>query len=319
MGRIKEFDEIKGLMIFIVVWYHCIQYIGGSVFENPVFDRINAFNMPVFMIVSGLFLRKSLTKSHFIVNNAISLLIPNVFWGTLSLIICFGFDIKEMNWGGVISIPFSCWFLSSLFVCRCVYWLMSKTAAKTLVSTVIASSVILFVPGNEYTKYMMPFIGIGMIIDQSHILANDIFKNRKLLFLLLILGGISLLYWSNDFSIYGTKNPSWLSLIGMKEYAIRILYGVLFFFVFYALFKSLKLSETVENMLIKLGNNSLGIYVIHFTLLKNISSVFNIDNWVVESLVCFVIAIIITIAVNQIIYFIKKNRLTSLFMLGVKL
>jgi len=165
---------------------------------------------------------------------------------------------------------------------------------------------------------MMPFVGIGMIIDQGLILSKDIFKNRLLLFVLLILGTITLLYWNNEFSIYGTQNPSWQSIMGWKEYAIRILYGVLFFFVFYVLFKNLKLPETVENMLIKLGNNSLGIYVIHFTLLKNISSVINIDNWVVESLVCFVSAIIITAVVNKAIYFIKKNRVASLFMLGVK-
>ena len=57
-ARIKYWDLLKGIAIFLVVWGHTIQYGGsGSIFfDNKAFIFIYSFHMPLFLLISGYFL-----------------------------------------------------------------------------------------------------------------------------------------------------------------------------------------------------------------------------------------------------------------------
>lgn len=80
-------DIIKGVAITLMVLGHGIQYIGnGDFWNNPFFQIIYSFHMPLFMLVSGylFFLtvsRKSLGK--IITTKLKSLILPVVSWRTL--------------------------------------------------------------------------------------------------------------------------------------------------------------------------------------------------------------------------------------------
>ena len=67
-ARIKYWDLLKGIAIFLVVWGHTIQYGGsGSIFfDNKAFIFIYSFHMPLFLLISGYFLAKSAGRRSFV-------------------------------------------------------------------------------------------------------------------------------------------------------------------------------------------------------------------------------------------------------------
>lgn len=69
-ARIKYWDLLKGIAIFLVVWGHTIQYGGsGSIFfDNKAFIFIYSFHMPLFLLISGYFLAKSAGRRSFVQN-----------------------------------------------------------------------------------------------------------------------------------------------------------------------------------------------------------------------------------------------------------
>lgn len=60
VNRINSFDYAKGLMIFFVVWMHCIQHFGNHLLDYILPSIVYSFHMPVFMIVSGYLFAKRL-------------------------------------------------------------------------------------------------------------------------------------------------------------------------------------------------------------------------------------------------------------------
>ena len=67
-ARIKYWDLLKGIAIFLVVWGHTIQYGGsGSIFfDNKAFIFIYSFHMPLFLLISGYFLAKTAGRRSFV-------------------------------------------------------------------------------------------------------------------------------------------------------------------------------------------------------------------------------------------------------------
>lgn len=85
--RIEALDIAKGLAIFLVVWMHCIQYIGNSSFDNQLYSIVYSFHMPLFLLISGYLFYKSLGKDFrtTIKKRAVRLLVPNLLWGGIWL------------------------------------------------------------------------------------------------------------------------------------------------------------------------------------------------------------------------------------------
>lgn len=91
--RIEALDIAKGLAIFLVVWMHCIQYIGNSSFDNQLYSIVYSFHMPLFLLISGYLFYKSLGKDFrtTIKKRAVRLLVPNLLWGV------FGYHIPQLQ------------------------------------------------------------------------------------------------------------------------------------------------------------------------------------------------------------------------------
>lgn len=67
--RNNYFDFIKGIAIILVVFGHCIQYGSGILFitnedyyDDVIFKLIDSFQMPLFALISGYFIQKSVCK-----------------------------------------------------------------------------------------------------------------------------------------------------------------------------------------------------------------------------------------------------------------
>lgn len=100
MKRLNYLDYLKGFIMFLVVYRHCIQYLSEEAGSNILFQELNAFNMPVFMIVSGFLFYRKLSEGRIIdiaKRQLKRLIIPCCTWGIISLSLDY---VILGNWGG---------------------------------------------------------------------------------------------------------------------------------------------------------------------------------------------------------------------------
>ncbi len=88
-------DCTRGLVIFLMLWGHCIQFMipsGLDFFENSVYRFIYSFHMPCFALISGYLLWYSFNKRDSISSlgkRVIALIIPIVFAHFFNVILNF--------------------------------------------------------------------------------------------------------------------------------------------------------------------------------------------------------------------------------------
>ena len=128
----------KGIGIILVVLGHCFNK------GTPIHNWIFSFHMPLFFIVSGfcfhmekypefnILLRKKFSRlivpfiKFWLFALVVSLLIPYMRKGiTLNTVL----TVLYTGWPGPIHIG-SIWFLLSLFICMCVFWILKEIESK---------------------------------------------------------------------------------------------------------------------------------------------------------------------------------------------
>jgi fucose 4-O-acetylase-like acetyltransferase len=128
--RIQWTDYAKGLGIFLVVLGHTLRSLVNSsilnIPENNVIDRwIYAFHMPLFFLLSGLFIERSLSKplKSFIIDKLKVIAYPYILWSVIQsmlMIIASEHTNKKMSWEELSRILYDpvmqFWFLYVLFI-----------------------------------------------------------------------------------------------------------------------------------------------------------------------------------------------------------
>lgn len=81
--RLLYIDNLRGILILLVILGHCIQFLDADFDHNLAFKYIYAFHMPLFMFISGFvgFLQKSgfqVIKKRFC-----QLIIPFTAWSVI--------------------------------------------------------------------------------------------------------------------------------------------------------------------------------------------------------------------------------------------
>lgn len=89
-ARDPYWDTVKGLLIFLVLLGHCIQFIhlGNNFYAHPLFKAIYLFHMPLFALISGYFAYGSIQRRgrKYLVNSTIHLLVPSITVAIISII-----------------------------------------------------------------------------------------------------------------------------------------------------------------------------------------------------------------------------------------
>lgn len=314
--RIEALDIAKGLAIFLVVWMHCIQYIGNSSFDNQLYSIVYSFHMPLFLLISGYLFYKSLGKDFrtTIKKRAVRLLVPNLLWGGYLAIIFRSFSPSF--------ILTSFWFLYTLFVC-CILYLIVNKFTNIWLSVIILSLVILLLPGLEYIKFSLPFFGIGLIMGKYRILTK-ISKNKTFVIALIVSAVLSyLILWDKSWYVYLTPNPSILHFESSKwiAYFGRLFQGTFTSLAILALLVVFTENMTMHNSMPKfrqicrtLSDNSLGLYVIHLFVLLIVSMLLEklaitfMSNQILISTLTLIIAMMMICAFVPLQESMKKNR-----------
>lgn len=263
---------IKGFLIVLVVLGHAIQCLYGTgnprIWLQPVFNIIYTFHMPLFIFVSGIFFKSSLNRSlGKLVNDKFKrLILPSLIFSVLNSLL-FVLITGESHGLGFYYKKYKYWFLICLFILILIYYIFYK--------------------GNKLVKVLIVAAYVVTIVFYSF-LPSVIFRDCQLVRQFFIFGFATYIsiYLYDKLVVVKKKGVAFslISLIpivvvryvwgyNMMDYPILIriidqfFCSVFVFSIIYPLFSKLKLKK-FSQPLIYLGQNSLGIYLIHVSLLK---------------------------------------------------
>lgn len=313
-NRILYIDLLKTFAIFLVIWGHAIMHFQPD-FENSVcFNVIYAFHMPLFMMLSGYFAASSMKLGavEFLSKKFRQLLLPCLSWGILCWVTIssgliegrFNLEIKELftGWLGLID---NFWFLKSCFICYMLAWGCKKAGKYQYVAFALAW-LLCSMQGRFNLNMMFPSFVFGMLLRENTVIDKVLYKYRWLvaaIFLCMLI-----------YSICYDDSP----------YFLKLLLGLSGAFTCFTLFRegeNMLISQRVPLIFIKVGEKTLGIYVLQaITLEYLLPRYFQIDCLPIMAIatilpICSLILVFIHYGMCDII---SKSRLLAFLMFGVK-
>lgn len=328
MKRIDYIDEIRGIAILLVIIGHIIQFNGIKT-NNPVFEFIYSFHMPLFFAISGYITQKVTTITNikqyiiFIKKKFIALIIPLFTW---SLIIN-KFFLKEewntLNWSDIQNVLISpgLWFLQVLFVILCFYgifnWISSNAKIKnpiinfliSIIPIILLSFLIVYFNLMEINLIMFSCaFYLGVILSRYNFIEK--LFTKTIIYAITIIAFMIL-------STHWTYNGNYIDDI------LKITISTAAFIALLNLFTRIDLPNRIKHSLQLFGRYSLAIYVIQFYLCKLSSQQIEIYETTINPIILFIITTIIAIPICYICVAIAKiietNKLLNFIMLGKRI
>lgn len=338
--RVAYWDVAKAIAIICVVWGHCLQNMttdSGYWHTDFVSRLIISFHMPLFMVISGYFAYNTLFRSiaSTLKKKAIQLILPSISWYLIVSLLAMAFhrDFRAERFGDIIAtLPYSYWFLKSLFVC----YLITLIGARLMQWhkwTIILYATAIF-SGGEILNYagtisMLPFFLVGVI---AHNYKDVLYNYHKSITVVSALSFIVLfvMYDSSDYNMY--LNPFTHSRAGYNALLIRILIGTLGSISILVLIRciSLKLRNAkIIKILATTGTMTLGIYCIQVIiaegLIKSASGLCerlisrmrdNIQMLAYDLIITLAVAIATVLFAIALVKILKQYKYSRLILLG---
>lgn len=304
---------LRTIAMVLVVFRHCLCFFTpnwNSPNPEPVHsiicDILHAFNMPVFMFISGYlfglgYIKKGKysDKQAFIIGKAQNLLFPYLFWG-IFLILTMPHDYAPIKLATGIS---HLWFLWILFIIFIVAILGKKIWAKMNVYHIMLIT--------------MVFLGISVFVRKMPVIG--LFSIYFPLFLI----GIKYVQFegqiSKKLSIAGIVFSSLaIIIISISNTIAKGLNPLLGTILVICILEAMTNKESVNNrFVLSFEKCSMGIYIIHHILIKvalKNSDIYQFmtDNKLLGPIVMF----IITFSLSWLITDIIKNKLHIKYLLG---
>ena len=285
--RIEFIDIIKGLAIILVVIGHTSPCKTEII---PYKSLIYAFHMPLFFIVSGMFVATSRenyslqTLKTFVHKNFIALILPFLIWGTIYMNFSYS-NIANLCFGSWINFTHintlsSLWFIVVLFVARVYlelfFMLVNKIKLKMQYS-ISAAIPLCFILGfclphhndvltqnGNFLSYDIAFVAAGFMLigalTKPYIKKCTEIKNIYLILLtifsgLLFLIGFSFTDYTHKFVLMANavyQNPLAFLFNSVTGSFCFILAGILVYKI-----------PVKKHILNFLGQNTLGIFLVH--------------------------------------------------------
>lgn len=277
-------DCLKGLLIFLVVFGHCIQYGSGAEYlqmggywENPVMKAIYSFHMPLFVFISG-YLAYYSARKYGVVDACIRrwkhLIVPIASWVPIVALLNIVIDRSSVDVKDIIRIFLTdFWFLWTILVSITVVTAAEKIPAryKTLFYTMVVVACFLL-PDMFWAhahKFMLPYYVAGYYIA----------RRRGNLEVTTVKGVVSSIVWvslmlvySKDAYIYNSlftlvRNAdgfSWKQqlLINIYRYFVGAVGCITILFVTQRIWRLIENRSKPINGLIWMGKHSLSIYIL---------------------------------------------------------
>lgn len=335
--RLAHWDMAKAVAIFLVVWGHCLQNMTHEAdywLTDSLSQLIISFHMPLFMVISGYFAYNVLHRPIHatLLKKAKQLLIPSITWYLVIALAAMIFN-RDFRWeraGDIVStLPFSLWFLKSLFMCYFIT-LIGSVLYRWKRWTVAAYALVIFAAG-EWLNYvstisMLPFFLAGIAL---HSREKMVFENGKIAATLcaMVFCALFLLWDGVDYNLY--INP-FAHREGYKSFIIRCLIGLSGAVVMIlAVCWGTRRFVVGNNLIAKLGTMTLGVYCIQVLLAEGLFKSFATRVATINPFYSvayrnmfydYVVTPLAAIAVIAICWLtikvLKKSRVTRLLFLG---
>lgn len=263
--RSAYWDNIKGFLIILVVFAHCLFNLQNSPLNNALVDAIYMFHMPAFVFVSGYFSKSEHSRSFFpIMNLFVAFILLNGFFLLRALF----FTHETIS---IVNPYFSAWYLLALIVWRLLIPLIER------IRNVLPLIILFSLAAGFWTDINMQFAAVKIVVFLPYFMAGYFFskksvatlQNKKFfpLGLILLLETIFVGYFAHE-----NLNLTDRDLLPNSYADFNGLFGRISIMVVSAMSIVTLLLASVEKnipLLTKAGKNSLAIYLLHrpFTLL----------------------------------------------------
>lgn len=279
--RFPYLDNIKGLLIILVVVGHAIQYCLPTYEMNIVFRFIYSFHMPLFFFVSGYLANRGRWDSNVIRRRAIQLLIPFAAWAFVAPLLKTGSMDVTVSLQTLIYPDKGLWFLYNLFVYSVIFniaeYLQSRFGVKHWLVTgifymLLGTLMVLFKTKFNCSQlcYHIIFYAVGYYYRELKIVNKYSYLSISVLGIVFLL---TVPFWvTNGTPLFYNQ----INLGGIFAYAYRYGVQIVGMMFFYGL--GYKFLNREVPMLQKLGAATLGIYAVQFTVIYYCVKLLPIDN-----------------------------------------
>lgn len=306
-NRINYMDAIKALAMFLVIWGHCILHLSSwNKNDDIVFVVINTFHVSLFMMVAGYFSTSSLSLgfSKMLLNKTKQLIIPCLLWGGIITLLCAYYNQDTSK---ILTDFIEClWFLKSLFFCYILAFIALRLGTVPTVLVILASMVLTIFKMNV----MFPAFMLGIYIKKKELAGVEIGKRWVFWLTLFVFVFMAYFYDGHYFNspnrimgiIKEGSLSTWLAYFGKTAY--RILIGNCGALSVFLIFRGLLISLD-NNIICKIGRETLGIYILQTVLLETILKQY-ITFYGNHSVMDFVIAPILSLIIMMLCYILTK-------------
>ncbi len=301
--RVDLLDNLKGLLIFLVVFGHSLELFKDEYFITQVlYVFIYLFHMPAFVFVSG-YLSKNVDKARQTAFTTFFLpfLLFNILWNGIAAIVTW--DLDKFSF---ITPGWALWYLMSMFLWKISLKDLVRIKYIVPISFIVGLGAGIFGEFNgilslSRTLVFFPFFLIGYFTSEDRFFKLK--KPSRFFSCGIILLALSFaificyfkvfpaefLYGSDSFQTYTV--PIWLGLISRA-----LLYIIGFSFVFV-----LANTMTAQNTFFsKIGRNTLPIYILHtYLLCIPIAINYFIPSMWIRLFICLVSAMGITYVLSR--------------------
>ena len=278
------FDAVKALAIWLVVFAHSIQYIGGVDYTNDmIFQTIYSFHMPLFFVISGFFFLSALRLGwkEFLIKKSTTLLLPCFIWALIYGGIHFtswrAFGANLINpqvW------PF--WFLKGLFLVQLIVYTCSRISARIMgggkieiAFAILCSMIVYMLPFMSVPRVMIPMFWTGYLMRRYY----EPFKANYAIWGVVTTSvfGILLWFWDSQAMQYysGALPKVYEIVVQMNGYTchdgIVVLYRIAIGMAgSIAVIAWMHVIKHLPNILAIVGSTTQGIYILQTLVLETI-------------------------------------------------
>ena len=273
------FDNLKGVLIFIVVLGHFLSKMNNldNSIVRTLYSYIFLFHMPLFILVSGYFSKKF--KFIRVMDLLIVYMIFQFFIYPIGMALISG-KIIDFTWQSLVIPRYTYWYLLSLVVWKCITPILPKNYIVLFILLLI-SVIPSITPGIDWrilsigrTISFYPFFYFGYLIDKSKF--TKIFLNvpKKICFIgIIVINIICYIVFTEKgitTKILHYKNHL-INYIPDIKYIIIIKLLILLLSILAMVFICSIIDKENETILTKWGQNTLIIYLVHGMIVKSMS------------------------------------------------
>ena len=256
-NRLLYIDSLRGFAILLVIVGHLIQYNYKSSLENPIFNIIYSFHMPLFFFISGVSTAISKRKDNITIfkyttRKFKSLILPSITWTLLVPL----FFQSQFIYDNSIS---AYWFLNVLFcihildeiITRCSKFLGNGYIKPILVALLVSICFIIDFKRIPVWYFLIYMLGYYFQYYKIGNKLNGYVVSIAVLVFLLLVG-----YYNYGETTAGNPERIWMMM------PLSLLASISLIYLF------LHLPDRMNEWMSVIGRRTLAIYLCHFVFVS---------------------------------------------------